>query len=348
MVKSMLVDKHLAKKLEICGFVTGEKQESRLMSILAVILKLQEDPPIPLAFSDIYEQLQIDDPSTKLTKAWVHRVLKTLIETQLVRVDNPSAHRKKYIADVNTIMAGFEQIKSKKIEDLETKHSEIEKEIAEITALDCGHLSKEFVKSVTGRQEEVSSRIVRGVDELHRVLRFNMLEKAGEGDIIRATMLWAGPFLDEAIHDRVSRYFEAAERGAEIRYLITSDIFNFSEMEETKQGLQGLIGMMQELVDLRARGKEFDGRIYVGPKTYNQISFNNDSMALIIAENPVTATWLTRQFNPDLIDNAVKTFDKDWKKAKSILDLTPEDYKAFGVPPEGLIRKVLTTKGGEK
>jgi len=347
-VKSMSVDKQLADILELCGFVTGKKQESRLMSILAVILKLQEDPPIPLSFSDIYKQLQIDNPNTKLTKAWVHRVLKTLIETQLVRVDNPSAHKKKYIADVNTIMAGFEQIKSKKIEDLETKHSEIEKEIAEITALDCSHLSKEFVRSVTGRQEEVSSRIVRGVEELHRVLRFNMLDKAGEGDIIRATLLWAGPFLDEASGSRISKYFEATERGAEVRYLVSSDIFKYSEMEETKQGLQGLMGMMDVLVDLRAKGNEFDARIYVGPKTYNQVSFNNESMALIIAENPVTATWLTRQFNPDLIDNAVKTFDKDWKKAKSILDLTPEDYKVFGVPPEGLIRKVLTTKGGEK
>lgn len=344
----MSVDKQLTEILEICGFITGGKQESRLMSILAVILKLQEDPPIPLAFANIYEQIQIDNPSTKLTKAWVHRVLKTLIETQLVRVDNPTAHRKKYIADVNTIMAGFEQIKSKKIETLEVKHSEIEKEIVEVTALDCSHLSKEFVKSVTGRQEEISSRIVRGVEELHRVLRFNMLEKAGEGDIIRATLLWAGPFLDEASGSRVSNYFEATERGAEVRYLVSSDIFKYSEMEETKQGLQGLMGMMEVLVDLRARGNEFDARIYVGPKTYNQVSFNNESMALIITENPVTATWLTRQFNPDLIDNAVKTFDKDWKKAKSILDLTPEDFKAFGVPPEGLIRKVLSTKDGGK
>jgi len=334
--------------LEALGFITGEKQESRLMNILEIILKLQQDPPIPLAFADIYEQIQIEDPTTKLSKAWVHRVLKQLIETKLVRVDNPTAHRKKYIADVNTIMAGFEEIKSQKIEELETKHAEIEKELVEISALDCGQLSKEFVEGVTGRQEEVSSRIVRGVDELHRVLRFNMLDKAGKGDIIRATMLWVGPFLDEAISDRVSRYFEAAERGAEIRYLITSDVFNFSEMEETKQGLQRLNGMMQELLDLKARGKEFDGRIYVGPKTYNHISFNNESMALIIAENPVTATWITRQFNPDLIDNAVKTFDKDWKKAKSILTLTPEDYKAFGVPPEGLIRKVLTKDNKKK
>jgi len=43
----------------------------------------------------------------------------------------------------------------------------------------------------------------------------------------------------------------------------------------------------------------------------------------------------------------VQTFDKVWKKAKSIFDLTPEDYKAFGVGPEELIRKVLAKDSRE-
>ncbi|MBE0527383.1 MAG: hypothetical protein IH631_10600, partial [Candidatus Thorarchaeota archaeon] len=107
-----------------------------------------------------------------------------------------------------------------------------------------------------------------------------------------------------------------------------------------------LMGMMTMFFDLRARGKKFDGKLYAGPKTYNQVSFNNESMALIIAENPVTATWITREFNPDLIDNAVESFDKDWEMAKSILDLTPDDYKAFGAEPEGLIRKALSREEG--
>ncbi|MCK4565948.1 MAG: hypothetical protein KAU48_01430, partial [Candidatus Thorarchaeota archaeon] len=86
--------------------MTGEHQESRLMSILGVILRLQEFPPIPLTFTEIYEQFQREDLSTKLTRAWVHRVLKVLVDTQLVRVENPKSHRKRYIVDVNTIVTG--------------------------------------------------------------------------------------------------------------------------------------------------------------------------------------------------------------------------------------------------
>ena len=331
----------LTKTLEICGFLTGTKQESRLMNTLGTILRLQQDPPIPLTFSEIYDQIQKDDPSAKLTKAWVHRVLKQLLDSKLIRLDSPTAHRKRYIADVNTIMAGFEQLKSKRIEDLEENQEKISSELAKITAIDCGRVSREFVESVTGRQETVSSRIVRGVDELHRVLRFNMVEMAGEGDIIRATLLWAGPFLNETAYVRMKRFFEAAERGAEIRYLISTDVFQTLEESNVHDYLDTFMGIIKGVIELRAEGKLFDGRLYSGPKTYNQVSLNRESMALVIAENPVTATWITRDFNPDLIDNAVETFDKDWNNAKSVLSLTQEDYEAFGIGPEGLMRKLI-------
>jgi len=56
----------------------------------------------------------------------------------------------------------------------------------------------------------------------------------------------------------------------------------------------------------------------------------------------MTATWITREFNPDLIDNAVKAFDRDWKKAKSILDMKPENMLAIGAEPGGLINRLFS------
>jgi len=340
----MPIDKKLAADLELCGFVTGERQESRLMSILGVILRLQEFPPIPLTFAQIYDQFQIEEPNTKLTKAWVHRVLKSLVDSQLIRVENPKSHRKRYIADVNTIVTGFERLKSSKVEDLETRSKEVADELTKINALDCGYLSKELVKAVTGRQEEVSSRIVRGVDELDRVLRYNMLNLAGKGDIVRATVLWAGPFVNGDMKARTMKFVEAAERGADVRYLFSSDIFRVEKDKEIHVNMEEVIGALMILSELKKSDKKFDARIYAGPKTYNQVSLNRESMALIIAENPITATWITRKFNPDLIDNAVKTFDGDWKMAKSVFDLTQEEFKALGGYREGLINKIIVSK----
>jgi Fe2+ or Zn2+ uptake regulation protein len=335
----MPIDEELTESLELCGFV----KESRLMNILAVILRLQEFPPIPLTFAEIYEQFLKEEPSTKLTKAWVHRVLKSLVDSQLIRVENPKSHRKRYIADVNTIVTGLERLKSTKVVNLETRGKEIDEELTKVTALDCGYLSKELVEAVTGRQEELSSRIVRGVEELHRVLRYNMLDNAGRGDIIRATALWMGPFMDNDVVTRTMRFAEAAERGADIRYLISTDFFNLERDKGVRFQLKEGLQMLEDLGELRKRGKKFDIRLYAGPNTYNQISFNRENMALVITENPMTATWISRRFNPDLIDNAVKTFDKDWKMSKSIFDLTVEDIlKRMGVAPEELIRLLMS------
>jgi len=334
----MPIDEELAIALNLCGFATDGRQESRLMNILGVILRLQEVPPVPLSFAEIYRQLQKDDPTSTITKTWVHRVLKSLVDTQLIRVENPAAYRKRYIADINTVVAGFEQLKGKKVEDFETRSREIGDKLTKLNALDCGYLSKEFIKAVTGRQEEVSSRIVKGVNELHRVLRNNMLDVAGEGDIIRATVMWLEPFVDDETGTRLRRFVEAAERGTDVRFLVTTDMFRV----EAERGIQGsveqTIELLVTLVNMKDRGKKFDIRIYAGPHTYNQISFNNENMALVITENPVTATWMTRNFNPDLIDNAIKTFEKDWKKSKSFFELTQQEFDMFGVDSEELNR----------
>ncbi len=337
----MAADRGIRSALELFGFKTGDRQESRLMNLLNIILKLQTDPPIPLTFAEIYDQLLREEPESKLTKAWVHRVLKSLLEVQLIRVENPTAHRKRYIADVNTVMAGLEQLKSDRIRELETQQSEISKTLEDVTKLDCGELAQKFVKNVTGAQQKISSRIVRGVDELHRVLKYNMLDVAKKGDTIRATMLWITPFLNQSVMDRTQRFVEAAMRGADVRYMMSIEIFRIEELTKLKFDESRALAMVQGMIELKKRGVKFDFRIYTGPKTYFQVSLNRENMALIITEDPMTGTWITRDFNSDLIDNAVEAFDKSWKKAKSLLDMKPEDLLAFGAEPGGLISKIF-------
>ena len=147
---------------------------------------------------------------------------------------------------------------------------------------------------------------------------------------------------------RTMRFIEAARRGAEVRYMISSDVFKLEEITDKSFKIEEAMGAMQQIIELRKSGIKFDVRIYDGPKTYNQVSINKDNMALIIAENPVTATWITRDFNPDLIDNAVKAFDRDWKRAKSLLELTPKDLQSFGVKPGGLISEITNPNREEQ
>jgi hypothetical protein len=131
-------------------------------------------------------------------------------------------------------------------------------------------------------------------------------------------------------------------RGADVRYMASIDIFRIEDAPIHNYPVKGARTFIQHLKDLMEQGLKFDFRIYEGPKTYFQVSFNNENMALVITEDPMTATWITRDFNPDLIDNAIKTFDRDWKKAKSFLKMTPEDFAALGAAPDGLITQIFS------
>jgi hypothetical protein len=41
-------------------------------------------------------------------------------------------------------------------------------------------------------------------------------------------------------------------------------------------------------------------------------------MALVVSDNPVTVTWITRDFNPDIIDQSILVFDDLWQNVESI------------------------------
>ncbi|MGQ4912586.1 MAG: hypothetical protein ACP6KW_10495 [Candidatus Thorarchaeota archaeon] len=337
----MPMDKTLTERLELCGFATGEHQESRLLNLLVAIMRIQEDPPVPLEFGQIYDQLMRDLPSSRFTKAWVHRILKNLTESQLVRLESPESRKKRYIADVNSIMTGLEELKSQKIKRIETQITQLEEEKKRIEGVDCGVLAQDFVRATLGRDQKVSSRVLRGVDEVHRVLRYNMTDVAEKGDVLRASFLWSGPWMDQGIADRVTHFVKAAVRGVDVRYLVATKIFN---LDAETINLNDIMSLMSKIRKLREKGAKFDVRLYTGEKTYNQISLNRDSTVLVITENPATATWITREFNPDLIDNAVDSFDRTWESSKSLFDMSPEEMKMLGANPNALLGSLVKAR----
>ncbi|MFW9886955.1 MAG: hypothetical protein ACFFER_02160 [Candidatus Thorarchaeota archaeon] len=336
----MFEDEILVDSLRLLGFNMGAEQESRTVSVLRAILKIQGNPPVPRTFAEIYDSVLKENPDGKLSKAWVHRVLRPLIETKLVRAEGQSVRRKGYIADVNTLMTGLEQLKTNKLEEIDKQISELQTDLDKIIKLDCGVLAQQLVKELTGETRPPTTRIVRGVDELDRILRYNITSVAKKGDIIRATVLWLTPLLKGG-EDRMMKFIDAANKGAEVRYLVTIDIFSAQELVNRDMDTRKMMGIVEGIRKMRKAGAKFDVRIFPGVRTYSQVSLNRESTALIITENPLTATWLTREFNPDLIDNAVTSFDEHWKSAISLFELTAEDFEKFGAAGGPLAKLLL-------
>jgi hypothetical protein len=337
----MIEDETLRESLETLGLNVGSAEEgSRAIGVLHAIFKIQGNPPTPRTFAEVYDSVLKENPDSKLSKAWVHRVLKPLVETQLVRVEGQSAYRKRYIVNVNTIMAGLENLKTDRIEHIENEMETLKSNHEQVSKLDCGLLAQRLVKSLTGQTQVPTTRIVRGVEELNRVLKYNITDMAKKGDVIRATVLWITPLLKGG-EDRMMKFVDAAMRGADVRYLVTLDILSAGQMVEQEMDSQKMGEVAQGIIKMRKAGIKLDIRVFPAGKTYSQVSLNSESTALIITENPLTATWLTRDFNPDLIDNAIESFDKNWENAKSIFELTPKDFEAMGASDSPIAKMLI-------
>ena len=348
----VLIDEKTNAALKGLGLIVGSSVDSRTLNLLGAVLRIQEDPPVPLPFKIIYESMMNDNPGSSLTKAWVQRVLKSLVDNGLIRVESEHAYRKMYLADVSTVMAGLEKIKSETIQKLNSQRSVLTQQLDFITSMECGSLAERLVEGLTGDKQKLSSRFIKGMDEFYRVTNSTIFEPAKEGDIIRCSVMTFTPHLQGAT-ERVDRIFVAAARGVEVRYSVTIKSLIQDGSIRSEITPEALAGTIAAFIGCRKEGLPIDIRFNDGPKnTYQFMSLNNNSMAFMISDNPMTAAWITRAFNPDLIDNAITTFDSQWEKSLSLMNISPEFLKKTGISPDSHIARTLAdvfrTMGDEK
>ncbi len=337
----VLIDEKTNAALKSLGLVVGSSVDSRTLNLLGAVLRIQEDPPVPLSFKVIYEAMMNDNPGPNLTKAWVQRILKSLVDASLIRVESEHAYRKMYVADVNTVMAGLENIKSETIQKLNSQRSALMQQLDFVASMDCGLLAENLVEGLTGGRQKLSSRFIKGMDEYYRVTNSTIFESAKEGDIIRCSIITFTPYLQGAT-ERVDRIFVTAVRGVEVRYSVTTESLIQDDSIRSEVTPEALAGTIGTFIDCRKEGLPVDIRFNEGPKnTYQFMSLNNDCMAFIISDNPMNAAWITREFNLDLIDNAIANFDSQWEKSISLMDISPEYIKKTGISPDSYIATTL-------
>ncbi|MFW9800949.1 MAG: hypothetical protein ACFFD9_10965, partial [Candidatus Thorarchaeota archaeon] len=324
------------------GFRPGGDRESREMTLLRTLLRMQNETSKHFSFSEIYHALQEHAPEAQLKKPWMHKALKSLEEKQFIRLESQESYRKRYIADVNTVMTGLEKLKEERVSELEKEMTIVKDKLRLLAECECGELARDFVTALTGESHTPSSRFIRGMDEFHRVTNSTIYERAEKNDVIRSIAIWVGAFGRES-PQRFMRVFEAAKRGVEVRYGLHPDILVMGSVLKEDVSTGWLTNATRELVSCKQQGLNIDVRIQnVDRRGYQFVSLNDEVMAFFITESPITAAWITRSFNPDLIDNAIATFDEAWEKSKSVLNLTPDDIKTFGAKPEDYLPSAVS------
>ncbi|MBD3157306.1 MAG: hypothetical protein GF309_00830 [Candidatus Lokiarchaeota archaeon] len=327
----MPISEDAAETLELLGFKTGIDHDSRALSLLRAMLKKCDETGKPISFTTAYEALLREEPSASPSKAWIHKVLKSLVDDGLVTMFGESAHRKSYLADAKSVMNGIEVLREKAIERVSETIDRKKEELEIIRNLDSAALAQEITEWITGRRQALKARFIKGIDEFYRVIDTTLYKNLKSGDVLRICILTINPFMHR-FEKRISKMVDIARKGVEIKYAVPAGLLE-RESFKNNQNLRNLIREgLENLITLQGQGHKIDARFFnVSKKHYQFVAANHESMALIITEKPITGAWMSRRFNADLVDSAVESFDKIWNKSKSVLDIRSSDIESSGM-----------------
>jgi hypothetical protein len=82
----IVTEKRTSELIRVLGLSSGSEIDSRTLSLLKVILRLQQKDAKTLTFARIYDAMINQEIGVKLSKTWVHRVLKSLVDSILLEL----------------------------------------------------------------------------------------------------------------------------------------------------------------------------------------------------------------------------------------------------------------------
>jgi len=330
---------NLNDSLRILGLESSDAQQSRLVDTLKTVLNLNLESEHPLSFAEIFTAVNKTQDKAEITRAWLHRLLKDLVEKGLVQIEDESTTHRKYICGINSLIFGLRKMKSDAIVDFTRQIQESESKIEILQTLNTNNVAQQLFEGLTGRAEIPGSRYLRGLDEFHQVTDDTIYKIAKRGDIIRSSVLDVSSFVN-AVDKRIDRLFTTAKTGADIRYAVALEAFQISKEEMSKIPEEWVLGFIGSLLKFQGKGLDFRF-LRPGVKRYQFVSLNDGVMALMITDDPVTAAWVTSEFNSDLINNAIEAFEEDWKHALPIDELNADNLEKLGVSEENFIVSLL-------
>ncbi|MBN2231178.1 MAG: hypothetical protein JW779_16455, partial [Candidatus Thorarchaeota archaeon] len=229
--------------------------------------------------------------------------------------------------DINTLATGLSYLKERVLHELVNEKQRIEESSRFVEKIDTIDLAQWLHEELTGEKKIPTSRFLKNIDEFHRITDETIYQASKAGDVIRTSVANAGPFVN-GYTDRIRRIFVAAQKGAEVRYAVPPSVLQSAALTEGKASQEMNKQILNAIVNERKSCPGLHMRINpAGPKSHQFVSLNDQVMALWISETPPTAAWLTREFNADLIDHIIDTFDEQWDKAllvREILDAEME------------------------
>ena len=274
--------------------------------ILGAILKSQSDPAVFVDFEDIRAQLAIEEGGKKGKDSLIYRSLSGLERTGLIRV-NRSEYKHGYNTDVGLMNEVFRNTIRETTSEIEKELGEIDEEIEQISNIDLEELASDMILISAGKQEIERPIFAEGWENVLQLIDDKVYNHVKKGDIVRFSLEWLSRS-DMVTPMRVERLAKLMEDGV-----------TFQGLEHNKVSKK-----QRELFKkftLAYRGQGYSPGLRICERkdsTYQFVGRNDEGIVLIVSENPMSATWIPRSANPDLVDNAIETFDTDYDAGEDI------------------------------
>ncbi len=309
------MDDRYSQELELLGFLSQNGLDSKTISLLQALLEIHRSKKLEPTFSNVYDAFTEIDGGKPKSKPYVHRLLNTLIDSKVIHIEGIEGRNRRYVCDINTLASGLSFLKEQTRSTLIKEKAELDQQIKRVEEIDAGELASHLHGLLTGIRRTPTSRFLRNIEEFQRITDETIYLAAKKGDVIRTSVANAAPFVG-GYTERIQRIFVAAQKGVEVRYAVPPSVLQNTALTEGEASQAMTRQILGAIKNDRSEGPGLHMRINpAGPKSHQFVGLNNQVIALWISENPPTAAWITREFNADLIDHIIKTFDDQWQQS---------------------------------
>ncbi|MGY5852956.1 MAG: hypothetical protein RTU92_05255 [Candidatus Thorarchaeota archaeon] len=289
------------EQFEMIDISVSEKR----MKVLAALLSLSTSSASAVGFEELYEKIGNYEGGHPGAKPLIYRSLTSLEEEGYLSV-NRSSYRHEYWTEFHMIRKALDKRKNDTIQNAEREKQELQNLQREIDRIDLGELAARLVLEMSGKKQHRKPRYALGPESTYWLIDNEIYDKARSGDVIRFTMDWIDPTLEHEMN-RQTRGDELLKRGVEIRSLLSKESLEDETVYERRAEVYR---------DWMEKDRKLNVRIRLeSSRTYQFVSLNSDGIVLIVAENPLTATWIPRKANPSLVEDAITRFDADFDSA---------------------------------
>jgi Fe2+ or Zn2+ uptake regulation protein len=286
----------------------GLDKTKKDMVILGALLKAQKKPADFIDFETLRGQLAEDEGSRKGMDSLIYRSLSTLEKEGFLKIDK-GGHKHGYNSSVAMLEKAVVNIVARNIKRLEKELKEIDSEIAALSDMNTDTMASDVIEHIVGKRKIEKPIFAQGWDNILKILDDQVYKNLNKGDVVRLTLEWSTQ-VNYNTPKRIRIIEKLLESGVEIRAL------------DRDRGEKKIRSNMTELfAKTRAMGVNVGYRVFPRKDaTYQFIGRNEEGIVLVISESPLSATWLPRSSNAELVDYAIDSFDRDYERGTDLID----------------------------